>query len=145
MTSVVFSSRNMGFAIASTARGLIEDGPCLVLEELVVDTMHCANAAVMSVVSEELAKMSCLQQNLRQETLLLNGVSDIMEAKYILTKVCKGQSYQACTSWEDVAVNGCDFETVMEEIESNGRRRWRSLHSLRGHMVDVFDRQQDHV
>jgi hypothetical protein len=108
----------LGYASASTERGLMESEPCLDLEELPFDRSSCSASAVMAVVSKELAKVSCPQHNLRQEILLLTDTSDVSEAKYILTQVCKGESYQACTSWEEVAVNGCDFESIMEEIES---------------------------
>lgn len=106
------------YATVRAERGLMEDEPCLDLEELPFDNSNCTNAAVMSVVSNELAKVSCPQHNLRQETLLLTETSDISEAKYILTQICKGESYEACTSWEGVAVNGCDFESIMEEVTS---------------------------
>ena len=102
-------------------RNLVTGTPCLSLSSLSFgkspDDTNCARVDVVAVVKTAFSQVSC-SHNAREEMMLLTGTNDLGEAKNILTKICKGESYTPCTSWEDSPINGCDFKTVMNAIEA---------------------------
>ena len=105
---------------AAVERHLVDAQPCLSLATIPFPNSgdkNCTRVDVMAVITTELAKVSCTH-NARQEALLLTGSSDLGESKYILTQICKGQSYKACTSWDNIKINGCDFAQVMAQVEA---------------------------
>jgi hypothetical protein len=111
-------------ALASTSayveRHLIDGQPCLSLATIPFPNSvdkNCTRVDVMAAIATELTKVSC-PHNARQEALLLTGSSDLGEAKYILNQICKGKSYKACTSWDNIKINGCDFAKVMAQVET---------------------------
>lgn len=101
---------------ATTERRLEE--PCLVLEDLgSIPALNCTGANIVNLIKEELADLATCPHNHRQEAILLADASNFGEAKFILKKMCKGESYEPCTTWDDVELNGCDFLTIMAQIE----------------------------
>jgi hypothetical protein len=102
-------------------RDLVIGTPCLALSSLSFgkspDDTNCARVDVVGVVKQAFSQVSC-SHNAREEMMLLTGTNDLGEAKNILTKICKGESYTPCTTWEDSPINGCDFKTVMSAIEA---------------------------
>ena len=100
-------------------RALMES--CLDLGDLVFDKSKCSSSYALGVVEAALKQVTCAH-NFRQEALLLTGAPTIGEAKLLLTKICKGESYKACTRWDGVEINGCDYDTVLAKVKSRIER-----------------------
>jgi len=116
----LFAALTYGSATSTAERRLIDGQPCLNLATIPFPNSgdkNCTRVDVMATITSELVKVSCAH-NARQEALLLTGSSDLGEAKYILNQICKGLSYKACTTWDNIQIQGCDFAKVMTQVET---------------------------
>jgi hypothetical protein len=111
----------LSFSLVRADRDLVVGTPCLSLQGLSFDNSlgykSCDEVDIVSIVTEAFDQVSC-GHNAREELILLTGTSDLGEAKNILLELCTGKPYTPCTSWDEYPINGCDFKTVMNAIET---------------------------
>ena len=111
--------------LSQAAEPLFLEESCLDLEDLGLRLypnvlsleLDCTGLNIKNFIKEKLLDFATCPHGAKHEAVLLTDSSNWREAKFTLRKMCKGEPYEPCTTWDDAFLKSCDFLDIMSQIK----------------------------
>jgi hypothetical protein len=112
--------------LSQAAEPLFLEESCLDLEDLGLRLypnvlsleLNCTGFNIKTLIKEKLLDFPTCPHSAKHEAVLLTDSSNWREAKFTLRKMCKGEPYEPCTTWDDAFLKSCDFLDIMSQIKA---------------------------